>query len=413
MNDSSCRSEFDTEALSVEQARERILDSLHPVPGEQRLALREALGRVLAADVHARIDVPPQINSAMDGYALRHEDLAAATGLRIIGTSWAGKPCPKSVSAGEAVRIMTGAVVPEGADTVVMQEEAEVDGRTVRVRATPVKGEFVRRPGDDVARGAVVLRAGKRLGAAEIGLLASQGYVEARVRRRVRAAFFSTGDELVGVGKTLASGQIYDSNRYTLYGLLHEQGVETIDLGVVEDNREALSAAFTQASNDTDVIITTGGVSVGDADFVKSVLREQGSVNFWKIAMRPGRPLTFGRVGDSCFFGLPGNPVSVAVTFAQLVAPALAKLSGTRIGEALRLQVPTLSRLTKAPGRRDFQRGILLERDGIMAVQTTGMQGSHVLSGMSDANCYIVLPEQCSEVNPGDIVDVLPFSATY
>jgi molybdopterin molybdotransferase len=413
MNDPSCRSEYDTQALSVEQARERILDDLRPVSGEQRTSLRQALGRVLAADVHARIDVPPQKNSAMDGYAVRHEDLSATTALRVIGTSWAGKPYPQTVGAGEAVRIMTGAVMPQGADTVVIQEEVQIDGDNIDVHATPEKGEFVRRPGDDVAQGAVVLRAGKRLGAAEIGLLASQGYVDVSVRRRVRAAFFSTGDELVGVGKTLTSGQIYDSNRYTLYGLLHEQGVETIDLGVVTDNREALSAAFTQASGDSDVIITTGGVSVGDADFVKSVLQEQGSVNFWKIAIRPGRPLTFGWVRGSCFFGLPGNPVSVAVTFAQFVAPALVKLSGARIGKALQLQVPTLSRLTKAPGRRDFQRGILVERDGILAVQTTGMQGSHVLSGMSDANCYIVLPEQCSEVNPGDVVDVLPFSATY
>jgi molybdopterin molybdotransferase len=413
MNDPSCRSEYDTQALSVEQARERILDGLRPVPGEQRLALRQALGRVLAGDVRARIDVPPQTNSAMDGYALRHEDVTAGNTLTVIGTSWAGKPCPQTVGAGEAVRIMTGAVMPEGADTVVIQEETQVDGKNIVVQTIPQKGEFVRRPGDDVAKGAVVLREGKRLGAAEIGLLASQGYVDVNVRRRVRAAFFSTGDELVGVGKPLTSGQIYDSNRYTLFGLLHEHGVETIDLGVVADNRDALSEAFTQASDNSDIIITTGGVSVGDADFVKSVLREQGSVNFWKIAMRPGRPLTFGRVRDSCFFGLPGNPVSVAVTFSQFVAPALAKLSGARIGKALQLQVPTLSRLTKAPGRRDFQRGILIECDGILSVQTTGMQGSHVLSGMSEANCYIVLPEQCSEVNPGDVVDVLPFSATY
>ena len=289
----------------------------------------------------------------------------------------------------------------------------QIDGQTIEVHASPQKGEFVRHPGDDVAQGAVVLRAGKRLHAAEIGLLASQGYAEVTVRRRVRVAFFSTGDELIGVGNALASGQIYDSNRYTLFGLLHEQGVEAIDLGVVADNEQALTTAFLQASGVADVIITTGGVSVGDADFVKSVLREQGAVNFWKIAMRPGRPLTFGRVHDSCFFGLPGNPVSVAVTFSQFVVPALAKLSGTDAGKSLELQVPTLSRLTKARGRRDFQRGILVERDGKLAVHTTGMQGSHVLSGMSEANCYIVLPEQCSEVNPGDTVSVLPFSVTY
>lgn len=413
MNKSSGRSEYDAQALSVEQARESILESLWPVSGEQRLPLRQALGRVLAGDVSARIDVPPQTNSAMDGYAVRHADLSGSNALRVIGTSWAGRPCAQRVEGGEAVRIMTGAVMPAGADTVVIQEEVQVDGQTIEVHASPQKGEFVRHPGDDVAQGAVVLRAGKRLHAAEIGLLASQGYAEVTVRRRVRAAFFSTGDELIGVGNALASGQIYDSNRYTLFGLLHEQGVEAIDLGVVADNEEALTTAFLQASGVADVIITTGGVSVGDADFVKSVLREQGAVSFWKIAMRPGRPLTFGRVHDSCFFGLPGNPVSVAVTFSQFVVPALAKLSGTDAGKSLELRVPTLSRLTKARGRRDFQRGILVERDGKLAVHTTGMQGSHVLSGMSEANCYIVLPEQCSEVNPGDLVSVLPFSVTY
>jgi len=413
MNKSSGRSEYDTQALSVEQARESILENLQSVSGEQRLALRQALGRVLARDVSARIDVPPQINSAMDGYAVRHADLSESNTLRIIGTSWAGRPCAQRVEAGDAVRIMTGAVMPAGADTVVIQEEVNLDGQTIEVHASPQKGEFVRHPGDDVAQGAIVLRAGKRLHAAEIGLLASQGYAEVTVRRRVRAAFFSTGDELIGVGNALASGQIYDSNRYTLFGLLHEQGVEAIDLGVVADNEEALTTAFLRASDVADIIITTGGVSVGDADFVKSVLREHGAVDFWKIAMRPGRPLTFGRVHDSCFFGLPGNPVSVAVTFSQFVVPALAKLSGTDAGKSLELQVPTLSRLTKAQGRRDFQRGILVEQDGKLAVHTTGMQGSHVLSGMSEANCYIVLPEQCTEVNPGDIVSVLPFSVTY
>lgn len=413
MNDPSCRSEFDAQALSVEQARERILDSVRSVSGTQRLPLRQALGRVLSQDVEARINVPPQMNSAMDGYAVRHADLATADTLRVVDTSWAGKPCDRSVGAGEAVRIMTGAVMPQGADTIVIQEEALVDGDTIRVQASPQKGEFVRYPGDDVALGAVVLRAGKRLGAAEIGLLASQGYAEVSVRRAVRGAFFSTGDELVGVGNALASGQIYDSNRYTLFGLLHESGVEAIDLGVVRDDEAALSSAFLQASEVADLIITTGGVSVGDADFVKRVLQEHGQVNFWKIAMRPGRPLTFGTVRDSYFFGLPGNPVSVAVTFAQFVAPALAKLSGATVRTPLELRVPTLSRLTKARGRRDFQRGVLVEHEGKLAVRTTGMQGSHVLSGMSDANCYIVLPEQCSEVNPGDIVAVQPFRASY
>ncbi len=412
-SDASCRSEYDAEALGVEQARARVLEGVTPVTGTQQLPLRSALGRVLASDVVARINVPPQRNSAMDGFALRHADVQTAAALRVVGTSWAGRPFTQPVGPGEAVRIMTGAVMPDGTDTVVMQEEVDLHGASIRLQRAPRAGEFVRRPGDDVARGAVVLHGGKRLGAAELGLLASQGYAEVSVRRRVRVAFFSTGDELTGIGNALASGQIYDSNRYTLYGLLHEHQVEPIDLGVVKDNEAALRTAFTQAAARADAIVTTGGVSVGDADFVKRVLLEQGSVGFWKIAMRPGRPLTFGRIGASCFFGLPGNPVSVAVTFAQFVAPALARMSGTDAGRPLHLQVPSLSRLTKAPGRRDFQRGILVEQDGRLAVQTTGLQGSHVLSGMSQANCYVVLPESCTEVNAGDMVTVMPFTATY
>ncbi len=412
MDAPTCRDEADPGALGVEQAQARILQSLTPLAVHERVALRQAYGRVLGEPVHARLDVPRERNSAMDGYALRHADLDGGRAtLTVAGTSRAGDPYRGPLPAGASVRIMTGAVVPDGADTVVMQEEVTRDGESLRVNRMPSRGEFVRRPGDDVEAGALLLDAGKRLGPAEVGLLASQGMTEVAVVRRVQVAFFSTGDELVGAGTALGPGQIHDSNRYTLYGLLLEQGVQPLDLGVVGDTPEALEAAFEQARS-ADVVVSTGGVSVGDADFVKSVAQRHGALQFWKIAVRPGRPLTFGRVGDAHFFGLPGNPVSVAVTFALFVAPALDKLSGTSPPRPLRLRVPTLSTLSKAPGRRDYQRGVLEERDGQLAVRTTGAQGSHVLSSMSEANCYVVLGESSTGAEIGTTVEVIPFANT-
>jgi len=411
MNDPTCRDESDPNALSVDQARARIFAAVAAVAGQQRLTLRLAHGRILAADVHARLSVPHESNAAMDGYALRHADVAGELRpLQVIGTALAGKPFTGKVGAAQAVRIMTGAVLPEGADTVVMQEETQREGDTVRPLAPPRRGEFVRRPGDDVQRGALLLRAGTRLRAAELGLLATQGIVEVTVHRRPRVAFFSTGDELVPLGSELGNGRIYDSNRYLLYGLLQEIGVEPLDMGAVGDEEAALAAALEQASAAADAVITSGGVSVGEADLVHRALRRHGSVELWKIAMRPGRPLTYGKVGDAHFFGLPGNPVSVAVTFALLVGPALRKLAGSTPGNPLRLSAITVSKLTKAPGRRDFQRGILCERDGRLLVESTGGQGSHVLSSMTRANCYIVLGEASTGVEAGAQVEVIPFA---
>lgn len=398
--------------LSVSHALEKIRAALQPVAGFETLFLRNALGRVLYDDVRSPIDVPGYRNSAMDGYAIAHADLQSAgeTQFRVVGTAFAGQPFTGSVGAGDAVRIMTGALVPEGLDTVIMQEQTVREGETVRIAGGHRQGDNVRGIGEDIARDSVVLQQGRRLRAADLGLLASLGIAEVRVRRSLRVAFFSTGDELRSLGQPLGAGQIYDSNRYTLHGMLSRLGVEIIDMGVIPDRREAIAEAFTSASTIADVLITSGGVSVGEADFVKETLDRLGQVNFWKIAMKPGKPLAFGKVNQAIFFGLPGNPVSAMATFYQIVQPALRQLMGE--GEVMTptLQVPCATRLKKSSGRQDFQRGILERNErGELTVRTTGPQGSHILSSMSHANCFIILPAEWGNVEAGTLVEVQPF----
>ncbi|HEY0722069.1 MAG TPA: molybdopterin molybdotransferase MoeA [Gammaproteobacteria bacterium] len=398
--------------LSVTSALERIRVTLQPVTGFETIFLRNALGRVLFDDLLSPIDVPNYRNSAMDGYAITFADLQASgeTSFRVVGTAFAGQPFAGHLAAGDTVRIMTGAVVPEGADTVVIQEQTVRDGDQVRIAATHRKGDNVRGIGDDIARHSRVLPKGRRLTPADLGLLASLGIAEVRVRRKLRVAFFSTGDELCSLGQPLGAGQIYDSNRYTLHGMLTRLGVEIIDMGVIPDRREAVAEAFQSASAIADVLITSGGVSVGEADFVKETLDALGQVNFWKIAMKPGKPLAFGKVNQAIFFGLPGNPVSAMATFYQLVQPALRQLMGENDLLPLTLKIPCASPLKKSPGRQDFQRGIL-ERNasGALTVRTTGAQGSHILSSMSHANCFIILPAEWGNVEAGTLVEVQPF----
>jgi molybdopterin molybdotransferase len=305
---------------------------------------------------------------------------------------------------------MTGAVMPAGTDTVIMQEHAEPQGETIRIDSAHKTGQNVRQAGEDIARGDVVLRAGKRLGPADIGLLASLGISEVVVHRRLRVAFFSTGDELCAVGKPLKQGMIYDSNRYTLYSMLTRIGADVIDMGVIRDIREDTLEAFNHAADSADVIITSGGVSVGEADYVKETLEKVGRVDFWKVAMKPGRPLAFGRVKEAYFFGLPGNPVSVMITFYIFVQPALRKLAGESKTENPTLKVRCDSRLRKRPGRVEFQRGILGRDDkGQYSVCKTGPQGSGILRSMIEANCLIILPQDSPGVEPGAQVEVLPF----
>jgi molybdopterin molybdotransferase len=403
-------SDYDPNSMPVVKARAYIRAFLTPIAGTERLHIRAALGRVLAEDVVSGIDVPAHDNSAMDGYAFRHGDLKSEgeTALKVVGTSFAGRPYAAQVGAGQAVRIMTGGVMPAGADTVVMQERVTATGDTVRIPAGQQKGQNVRLAGADIRRGGVVFERGQPLRPAEIGMLASLGIGEAAVFRRLRVAFFSTGDELVGVGNPLAAGQIYDSNRYTIHGMLTRLGCEVLDLGVVRDDPAAIERAFREASQAGDVVITSGGVSVGEADFVKQILNQLGEVLFWKIAMRPGRPLAYGKLGQAHFFGLPGNPVSAMVTFYQFVRDALLVLMGVAEPQP----IPTFkalctSPIKKAPGRTEFQRGILsLGTDGRWTVRVTGDQSSGILSSMSQANCFIVLPDDQGATPAGAEVDV-------
>lgn len=406
----SCADDYDPNSLPVEKARELIARHLAPISACERVHVRAALGRVLAEDLLSPINVPAGDNSAMDGYALRFADLApeGETSLRVVGASFAGAPFRGALGAGECVRIMTGGLLPAGADTVVMQERVRAENGRIVVGPGQRRGQNVRRAGEDLAAGQVALRRGTLLRPAEIGLIASLGIAEVPVYRRLRVAFFSTGDELVSLGTVPAEGQIYDSNRYTLYGMLARLGCELIDMGVVRDDPAALERAFREAAQAADAIISSGGVSVGEADFVKDLLNRLGEVVFWKIAMKPGRPLAYGRIGAAHFFGLPGNPVSVMVTFYQFVREALLRLSGRDPVPPLPVfQVPCTSTLKKAPGRTEFQRGIL-SRDaaGAWTVRATGDQGSGILRSMVEANCFIILPAEQGDVEAGALVEV-------
>ncbi|WP_395142489.1 gephyrin-like molybdotransferase Glp [Schlegelella aquatica] len=413
----SCVSGYDPDALPVAKAQEFIARFVPRVAMVERVALRSALGRVLAEDIVSPIDVPAHDNSAMDGYALRGSDLAESgpTRLRIAGTGLAGQQFEGAAGPGECVRIMTGAVMPEGFDTVVPQEFVTVEGQEVVVPPGAVRpGDNRRLRGEDLARGRPALPAGKLLRPADLGLLASLGQAEVPVWRRLRVAFFSTGDELRSIGEPLEPGCVYDSNRYTLYGMLQRLGVELLDLGVVRDEPQALERAFRTAAESADAIITSGGVSVGEADFTKQMMARLGEVTFWRIAMRPGRPMAFGRIRsaahEAVLFGLPGNPVAVMVTFYAFVRDALLAMSGATPAPLPLLRARSAMALRKKPGRTEYQRGVVSRRpDGDWEVRITGSQGSGILRSMSEANGLVVLHHEQGAVAAGDWVDVLPF----
>ncbi|MSQ54929.1 MAG: molybdopterin molybdenumtransferase MoeA [Betaproteobacteria bacterium] len=406
----SCMDGYDPDALRVDLAGAAIRACLAPVNGVERVATRNALGRVLAQDLVPAINVPAHDNSAMDGYAVRAADLKPGgdTALKEIGAALAGRAFHGALGAGECVRIMTGAVMPAGADTVVIQEVVRSENGRIHVPAGQQSGQHVRRAGEDLKAGVPVLRAGHPVRPAELGLMASLGMAEVDVRRRVRVAFFSTGDELASIGAPLGEGQVYDSNRYTLYGMLARLGVEILDMGVVRDDPAVLEAAFSSAAANADVVISSGGVSVGEADFVRQLMGRLGEVLFWKIAMRPGRPMAFGRIGGAFLFGLPGNPVAVMVTFYAFVRDALLHLSGRSDDYALpMLRVAAAEPLRKVPGRTEYQRALLSRSaSGEYSVRVTGSQGSGVLRSMSEANCLIVLEHERGKVAAGEMVSV-------
>ena len=414
----------DPASISAERAHELIARVTAPLKPVETVAVRTALGRVAAVDIKSRVQVPNHTNSAMDGYAFRGADLSNAsrdkhaTTLRVIGTSMAGKPFHGKVRAGQCVRIMTGAVMPNGTDSVVAQEQVTRDGERIVVQEGGAQvGANVRYAGEDIEVGDIAIAAGCRLAPSHIGLAASLGFAELPVLRRPRVAFFSNGDELRPLGTALDIGELYDSNRYTLHGMLSQLGVEMVDFGIVPDDAAALDAAIAHAAECADLVITSAGASVGDADYIRDIVARRGQVVFHKVAIKPGRPLIFGKVrknsnGECLFFGLPGNPVSVMVTFQIFVAPALRLLAGevAQPTTPLRLMVKSVDVLKKRRGRAEYQRGVLCrDESGETVVRSTGVQGSGILRSMGEANCFIILPTDCAHVNAGERVEVEPF----
>lgn len=400
----------DPNAITIEQARARILEQLVTVSEDESLEATSALGRVLAQDVVSPMNVPAFRASAMDGYAVRVSD--CATRLTVIGQSLAGHPGSDQLQAGTAQRITTGARVPDDADAVVQQENVVLENNIISIEKLPHSGLHIRNPGTDSAKGCVLIKAGEPVNAAELGLLAAHGISQVVVKRKLRIALFSTGDELVEAGDQLANGQIYDSNRALLRALLTDACCDVSDLGIVKDSVDDLNRVFDDALH-ADLVISSGGVSVGDADFVKDVLDSRGSINLWKIAMKPGRPLTFGVLDQgSLFFGLPGNPVSAALTCLLFVKPAITSLCGSVPHITPPLHLPLTGSLTKNPGRVEYQRARLLATGNGQqwSVTTTGLQDSHVLSSLHKADCLIELPIESSGAQEGELVRVIPFT---
>ena len=408
---------YDPTALAAHQVHAFLAQLVQPVTNTERVGVLAALGRVLARDVISPISVPPHNNSAMDGFAFSSAVLQPGQPLhlRVVGTAFAGAVWTSPVAPGECLKIMTGALLPAGLDTVVPLELVTTQGDTIEMPADTVKAGANRRmAGEDLMAGQPALRQGQRLGPAALGLLASLGLAEVEVLRRIRVAYFSTGNEILSLGETPREGAVFDSNRYTVCGLLTRLGVDVMDLGVVKDEPAALEAAFRQAAQSADAIITSGGVSMGDADFTKTTMKQLGDVVFWRITMRPGRPMAVGRITEGAqsavVFGLPGNPVAVMVTFLAFVRPALQQLMGCTDAPPEYLRAHSSEPLHKKPGRTEYQRGIVThDAQGRLQVRTTGNQGSGMLSSMVQANGLIVLHHDQGPVAAGDVVDVMVF----
>jgi len=406
---------FTSGLISLQEALDKMLAQTAPLTNAatEWLPLTESAGRITASPVRSPIFVPPFDNSAMDGYALRRSEFSADKIFPVAGKAFAGAPFSGEWPAGSCIRIMTGAQIPEGADAVVMQEEAEVTDAGVRFTAQIEAGQNIRLIGDDIREGQEVLEAGVRLGVAHLPLLASLGIEKVEVNRRLKVAVFSTGDELQTVGTPLQEGQIYDTNRFAVHLMLDQLGCEVLDLGIIRDCPVALRRAFEQADDFADLVISSGGVSVGEADYTKTMLDELGEIGFWKLAIKPGKPFAFGKLKNAWFCGLPGNPVSAVLTFYQLVQPLIAQLSAQsdwRLPPRLRARAAT--RFKKTPGRLDFQRAVFNHNaQGELEAYTTGPQGSHVFSSYSLANCFVVLERERGDVAVGEWVEVEPFNA--
>jgi molybdopterin molybdotransferase len=405
---------YDPQALSAAAVNDFLARLVEPVQETENVALFDALDRVLAHDLVSPISVPPHDNSAMDGYAFDGSQLKpdAELSLAVVGTALAGKAWQGRVGPGQCLKIMTGAIMPAGLNTVVPQEltRSAADGRIAIPPGLLRPGDNRRLKGEDLQAGTPALRRGERLSPAACGLVASLGIATVAVMRRLRVAYFSTGDEILSAGDAPREGAVYDSNRHTTFGLLRRLGCEVIDVGIVRDDPARLEDAFRDAAARADAIITSGGVSVGEADYTKAMMKKLGDVAFWKIAMRPGRPMAVGRIGPAILFGLPGNPVAVMVTFLAFVRPALLRMMGCTADPLPLLKARSQEPIRKKAGRTEYQRGrVTTAADGSLHVRTTGNQGSGVLSSMVQANGLLVLHHQQGNVAVGDEVDVMMF----
>ncbi|WP_108651302.1 molybdopterin molybdotransferase MoeA [Dongshaea marina] len=399
-----------TDLIPLEQARTQMLDVLTSCCSPQTLPLNEVDGMILAQDICAPLDIPPFDNSSMDGYAIDHASLISSSGIKIAGDSFAGHPFTGSCPVGEAVRIMTGAPLPAGTDTVIMQEEVERTGDQIQILSDYQQGQNVRPRGQDLKQGEKLLEQGNRLNARSIQLLASVGIDRVCVYRPLKVALLSSGDELKDPGSVLSAGEIFDSNRAGLKILLQRLHCECLDFGIIPDDKPQLRQAFLDANEQADVVISSGGVSVGEADYTRDVLQELGSIHFWKIALKPGKPFSFGKLPKAWFFGLPGNPVSAMVSFCQLVRPALDKLAGTSWQSPIQLQAKVTHPLRKQPGRTDYQRGYFFrDQQGKLCVTPASLQCSGAFRSMATANCFIVLPQEQGSIDTGQQVTVEPF----
>lgn len=399
--------------LTLEETLAQIKSAIKPLNGTERVNLFDALGRTLATSVISPVDLPHHDNAAMDGYAIASSDIKPGQpfSLSLAGTSWAGRPFQGHILPGQCIRIFTGGIIPESLDTVVMQEHVQKIGNTVHFPATVQALKNVRQAGEDIAKNAPLISAPKRLSAADLGLLASAGIYQIDVKRKIKIAILSTGDELTPLGQPLTTGKIYDSNRYMLNALVKENAFSASDLGVAPDDKTELENILVAAARTHDAIITTGGASVGEADFMQEILNKVGRVELWKIAVKPGKPLAIGSIGDCRLFSLPGNPVPVIVAFQHIVLPGLRLMTGLPPEKPLQLRAVCQESIKKTPGRLEFIRGILTQSDnGQHQVRSAGKQGSHILRSMSRANCFIVLPSDCGGMNKGDSVIVEPFS---
>lgn len=404
--------------LPFEQALTNILNNVVPVQETENILIEKALGRVISQPISSPLNVPPHDNSAMDGYAFAHKSLIGSSTLTLAGQSMAGEPFQGECLQGECIRIMTGAKMPKGCNTVEMQENCEIiadetpTAQTIKFLQPKDKASHVRLAGEDITKGQIVFEQGIKLSAIDIGVLASLGVPTVTVYRKVTVALISTGDELKLPGEVLTEGDIYESNSFTLAAMLEKMYVKVIKFGIIKDDKASIRNAFIEADKEADAIFSSGGVSVGDADYTKVVLDELGEINFWKIAMKPGKPFAFGKLSNSVFFGLPGNPVSATVTAHMLAIPAIAKMQNCTNARPTQLKVKTVTNIRKAPGRMDFQRGILSTNEqGEMTVTSTGNQGSGVLTSLAKANCYIVLPAEQGHLQAGDIVTVQLFDS--